>query len=51
MLKKKLRWKYLKIKFENLKFGFFFGYLGHPMGAYKGKWSIELLYISTASQL
>ena len=33
MLKKKLRWKYLKIKFENLKFGFFFSWLGHPMGA------------------
>lgn len=37
MLKKKLRWKYLKInlkiKLENLNFGFFFGLLGHPMGA------------------
>ena len=36
MLKKKLRWKYvkinLKIKLENSKFGFFFGLLGHPMG-------------------
>jgi hypothetical protein len=34
---KKLRWKYLKtnlkIKFENLKFGLFFGSFGHPMGA------------------
>ena len=37
MLKKKLRWKYLKInvkiKFENLNFSFFFGWIGHPMGA------------------
>ena len=35
MLKKKRHWKYvkinIKIKLENLKFGFFFDLLGHPM--------------------
>ncbi len=46
MLKKKLRWKYLKInlkiKLQNLNFGFFFSWLGYPMEALtfmRQKWS------------